>query len=302
MATNQGCKGLVPRSRIEHKFLYYYLGSIVDLLNELGTGATFKELSGGNLKKVVVPLPPLAEQQRIVTILDEAFDGIAIAKVNAEKTLRNARDLFDSRVQEIFRVCGNGCRAERLTDLCEVKDGTHDSPQYVLRGIPFVTQKNIRPDGLSFESTKFISLNDHANFYRRSNVAKGDILISMIGANRGMSCLVDDDRIFSIKNVGLVKKGHRVNQEFLLAYLQSPGAAIYVSKSSKGGAQEFIGLTQLRNFPIPFPSIERQQAISAELAVLSKETGRLQSLYAIRVAALDELKASVLHKAFLGEL
>lgn len=95
MATNQGCKGLVPRSRMDHKFLYYYLGSIVDLLNDLGTGTTFKELSGGRLKEVRVPVPPLAEQQRVVAILDEAFDGIAIAKANAEKNLRSARELFE---------------------------------------------------------------------------------------------------------------------------------------------------------------------------------------------------------------
>ncbi len=96
MATNQGCKGLVPKSQLQSKFLYYYLSSIVDLLNSLGSGTTFKELSGGKLKEVPVPIAPLSEQQRIVGILDEAFDGIATAKANAEKNLQNARALFDS--------------------------------------------------------------------------------------------------------------------------------------------------------------------------------------------------------------
>ena len=71
MGTNQGCKGLIPRSQIEHKFLYYYLSSIVDLLNSLGTGATFKELSGGKLKEVPVVVAPLLEQQQIVAKLDD---------------------------------------------------------------------------------------------------------------------------------------------------------------------------------------------------------------------------------------
>lgn len=70
MATNQGCKGLVPNNQLHPKFLYYYLSSIVDLLNSLGTGATFRELSGGKLKEVPIPVPPLAEQQRIVDTLD----------------------------------------------------------------------------------------------------------------------------------------------------------------------------------------------------------------------------------------
>ena len=97
MATNQGCKGLIPRSQIHYKYLYYYLLSIVDLLNSLGTGATFKELSGGKLKEVTIPLSALSEQLRIVALLDEAFEGIATAKANADKNLKNARQPFDSR-------------------------------------------------------------------------------------------------------------------------------------------------------------------------------------------------------------
>jgi type I restriction enzyme S subunit len=96
MATNQGCKGLVPSSYLQPKFLYYYLSSIVDLLNSLGSGTTFKEISGGKLKEVPIPVAPLPEQQQIVRILDEAFEAIAAAKANTEKSLQNARALFES--------------------------------------------------------------------------------------------------------------------------------------------------------------------------------------------------------------
>jgi type I restriction enzyme, S subunit len=75
MATNQGCKGLIPSAELDHKFLFHYLGSIVDLLNEMGSGATFKELSGGKLKEVPIPVPPLAEQRRIVGVLDVITQG-----------------------------------------------------------------------------------------------------------------------------------------------------------------------------------------------------------------------------------
>ena len=74
---------------------------------------------------------------------------------------------------------------------------------------------------MSFEKIKLISELDHEKFYNRSNVCEGDILISMIGVNRGMSCLVDDGRIFSIKNVGLIKANDKVNMSFLLYYLKS---------------------------------------------------------------------------------
>jgi type I restriction enzyme S subunit len=96
MATNQGCKGLVPSALINYKFLYYYLMSIVNLLNSLGSGATFKELSSGKLKEVMVPITSLPEQQRIVAILDDAFARIATAKTNTEKNLKNAVRVISS--------------------------------------------------------------------------------------------------------------------------------------------------------------------------------------------------------------
>jgi len=117
MATNQGCKGLVPSDPLHYKFLYYYLSSIVDLLNDLGSGATFKELSGGKLKEVGIPFPPLPEQQRIVGILDEAFDGIATAKANAEQNLQNARALFESHLQSVFTQRGEGWVEKRLGEV-----------------------------------------------------------------------------------------------------------------------------------------------------------------------------------------
>lgn len=302
MATNQGCKGLVPSNQIDHKFLYYYLGSIVDLLNSLGTGATFKELSGGKLKEVTVPCPPFPEQQRIVGILDEATEGIATAEANAEKNLENAHALFDGLLNSTFGSRGEKWEKKSMGEVCEVKDGTHDSPRYADDGIPFVTQKNIRENGLSFEKTRFIRPEDHDNFYRRSNAAYGDILISMIGANRGMACIVDDERTFSIKNVGLVKQNASINPQFLLYYLKSPQAANYVQSASKGGAQEFVGLTELRKWPVPVPSLERQNSLVEQFQSVRKETQRLAALYRRKFAALEALKKSLLHQAFTGNL
>ena len=165
-----------------------------------------------------------------------------------------------------------------------------------------MTQKNIREDGLTFEKTKFISQVDHDDFYRRSNAAHGDILISMIGANRGMACIVDDERTFSIKNVGLVKQNPSINQEFLLYFLKSPQAASFVKGASKGGAQEFVGLTELRRFPVPLPSLERQNAFADTFQSLREETQRLARLYERKFAALEALKKSLLHQAFTGGL
>ncbi|MEI6138223.1 MAG: restriction endonuclease subunit S [Mariniphaga sp.] len=267
-----------------------------------GENPMINQITKYMLDEIVIPLPPFPQQLRIVSILDEAFAAIATAKANAEQNFKNAKELFDSYLQNIFENKGYDWEEKILSEICEVKDGTHDSPKYIKEGIPFVTQKNIRKEGLSFADTKFITDEDHNQFYKRSNVSSGDILISMIGANRGMACIVDDNRVFSIKNVGLIKSSAKINVFFLLYYLKSSIAMRYILFMSNGGAQEFVGLTALRSFPIPFPPLKEQQTIVLKLNALSAETKRLEAIYRQKLVDLEELKKSVLQKAFSGEL
>ncbi len=290
------------KAEIDDNYLRAFLASTFQVFNGAKTGTAIPHLDKEAMYQLEFPHPPLTEQQRIVSILDKAFAAIATAKANAEKNLHHSRALFESHLESLFTGHRDGWVEEPMGQLCDVKDGTHNSPKYVAHGIPFVTQKNVTANGLSFEKIKFITQVDHDDFYRRSNAAYGDILISMIGANRGMACIVDDKRIFSIKNVGLIKKNNSIDQNFLLYSLKSSGAAEYIRSRSKGGAQEFIGLTELRNFPIPTTSLSRQQAIVCELDTLAAETQRLESIYQQKLAALEALKKSLLHQAFTGAL
>ena len=300
---NQALLKLSPSKKVSTVFLKLWIQSesFQDSLKKYSGGAAIQNVASvAILKQIEIPLPPLPEQQRIVSILDEAFAAIAKAKANAEQNLKNAKELFESYLQGVFE---NGKWEEKkLNEVTEVKDGTHDSPKYIKEGIPFITQKNIRQDGLSFADTKFITETDHEKFYKRSNVTYGDILISMIGANRGMAAVVDDERVFSIKNVGLIKESKNINKHFLLYYLKSSLAMKYVLYMSNGGAQEFVGLTALRSFPIPYPSLKEQQTIVQKLDALSAETKKLEAIYQQKINDLEELKKSLLQKAFSGEL
>ncbi|MCX6251616.1 MAG: restriction endonuclease subunit S [Bacteroidetes bacterium] len=118
LSTNQGCKGLVPYKGLSSLFLYYFLKKSVGLLNSLGSGTTFKELSGSKLAEIKIPLPPLPEQHRIATLLDESFSTIAKAKENAEKNLANARELFETYLQSIFSCQGEGWEEKKLQEVC----------------------------------------------------------------------------------------------------------------------------------------------------------------------------------------
>ena len=282
-------------------FLKYYLENFDwAKLTEGDVKVKGKTLNKEKLKEVPITIPPLEEQKRIVKILDEKFAMLETVKANAKANLQNAKDLFQSQLTKAFS--NTTWEMQKLSEITEVKDGTHDSPSYYSEGIPFVTQKNITPSGFDLTNTKRISLQDHEKFYKRSNVEYGDIIIAMIGANRGMSCIVNTREVFSIKNVGLIKKSEKTNQEYLAYYLKSEVAQKYVSDASNGGAQEFIGLTSLRKFPIPLPPLPEQKRIVKELDTLSEKTKALCAIYENQIADCEELKKSLLAKAFEGNL
>ncbi|KKL51007.1 hypothetical protein LCGC14_2299790, partial [marine sediment metagenome] len=117
MATNQGCRGLVPKNTLDTKFLYYFLLKSVSLLNDLGSGTTFKELSKTALERVEIPHPEITEQKHIVAILEQAFADIEQARAKTEQNLKNARELFESYLQQVFSERGEGWRASKLKEI-----------------------------------------------------------------------------------------------------------------------------------------------------------------------------------------
>ena len=284
------------RDILVDELLVYYL-NYSNLLTYI-TGVTVPKLNQEKMRSIEIPIGPVEEQHSIVSRLDAAFTHIDELKANAEKALNEAKALFQASLKEMLEP-KEGWEEKKLSDITEVKDGTHDSPRYVPVGIPFVTQKNITNNGFELLNTKKITIEDHNKFYTRSNVEYGDIIISMIGANRGMSCIVDTREIFSIKNVGLIKKSDNINTMYLLFYLHSPAAYAYVLDNSNGGAQEFIGLKGLRNFPIPYPPLSEQQSIVATLDSLKSKVDRLQENFDKISQECDALKQAILRQVFV---
>ena len=187
--------------------------------------------------------------------------------------------------------------------LFEVKDGTHDTPKYVTSGIPFVTQKNIRDGRLDMGDVSFISAEDHEAFDKRSNVRRGDLIISMIGHGRGQCCIVNSDAVFSIKNVGLFKFFHDFqSNKFLRFYYQSTVGLNLVLRKSKGGAQPFIGLTELRNWPVLVCSYDEQLKIVEELESKFSEVDQLDEIATSSLQQSEALRQSILKRAFSGQL
>jgi type I restriction enzyme S subunit len=303
MATNQGCKGLVPGSRLDHKYLYYYLANIVDLLNELGTGTTFKELSGSKLKEVRVPLPPVAEQRRIVAILDEAFEGIATAKANAEKNLQNARELFDDYLREVFTSRGEGWVERTLDQVCKVERGS--SPRPIKNffttspdGVNWIKIGDTEQGGKYVYSTAQKITPDGAKQSRY--VKEGDFILT-----NSMSF----GRPYIMKIDGYIHDGwfalrlrEELDTDYFYYLLSSQFVQAQFASLAAGAVVKNISGDLVKKAVLTIPPLVEQRAIVERFAVLGEETDLLAGLYRRKLSALDELKQSLLHQAFSGAL
>ena len=287
------------RKRLLDAWLVHFL--VHEDLSRFVSGLTVPKLNQGNLREIPIPLPPLPEQHRIVAILDEAFEGIATAKANAEKNLQNARELFSGHLQAVFEGGAKNWSASTLGQTYDVRDGTHDSPKYQADGYPLITSKNLKREGLSFEDVKLISQQDYNKINERSAVHQGDVLLAMIGTV-GNPTVVEVEPNFAIKNVALLKVPKTHNSHFLRYYLSSPSVIAKMQSEAKGTTQKFVGLGYLRGFPIYVPDLAEQLILVAKLDEIRCECERLEAIYAQKLTALDELKKSLLHQAFTGQL
>jgi type I restriction enzyme S subunit len=292
-----------PLPSTDSRFLAHLLrsASYREKLEKASTGTTMRNLSNMALRDLIVDLPPLSEQQRIVGILDEAFVCIATAKANAEQNLQNARALFDGYLEAVFTQRGPGWVETRLGEAYDVRDGTHDSPKYHAIGYPLITSKNLKREGLSFDDVKLITEQDYEKINERSVVHKGDVLFAMIGTI-GNPTLVTVEPNFAIKNVALFKIPSGQSGAFLKHYLDSSWVISKMISEAKGTTQKFVGLGYLRSFPINVPPLPTQLEVVEKLDELSEETQHLESIYHQKLDALEALKKSLLHQVFTGAL
>lgn len=236
-------------SNVNSKYLYHLLlqDSLVNqMICMMGKGA-YPSINQTDVSNLRFPLPPLTVQEEIVAEIEcyqRIIDGARQVVENYKPTIK-----IDPAWEK-----------KTLAEVCDVRDGTHDSPQYYTDGIPLVTSKNIQNNGIDFNNVSLISEDDYNKINQRSKVDKGDILMPMIGTI-GRPVIVNTDQKFAIKNVALIKCSDNPINKYVLLILQSKMFEKYVEEHKRGGTQNFLSLTDIRNFTIPVPPKEDQVRI-----------------------------------------
>lgn len=304
MATNQGCKTLVPSDDVYPEYLCFNLLGRTDELNELGTGTTFKELATGNLKAVTLPLPPLSVQREIVARLERELAAVEKMKKGFEALAETAKAEFKAELKEVFEGLKSGGAesgtngTRKLGEICEtITDGDHQPPPKSSQGVPFLVISNVASGRISFENTRFVPRAYYEAIQENRKPRKGDVLLTVTGSY-GIPVVVETDDMFCFQRHIALIRASRLDSKFLAYVLQSPESKRYFDLVATGAAQKTIGLGSIRAMSIPFPSMSAQRQIVDRLSAAKARTEKLEAKAREGVAVCETMRKAILKEAF----
>lgn len=292
----RGLAAIRAGKNIDKDFLYNFLIKHEHEI-EGNTGAVFNSINKNQIETIEIPLPPLPEQQRIVSILDEAFAAIDIAKANAEKNLKNARELFESYLQGVFERAASNSEIISIGEICNLTRG-HNPPKSQFIYEPqkgYVRFYQIRDGGSDDyavyvpDTPKLHKVNEHELLmvaYRHI----GRVFRGVSGAFNVALCKITN------------KNKSNLNDDYLFNIIPTDFVRGELLKRSERSLIPSMSVEHLKEIKIPLPSLKEQQTIVRQLDAMRAKTQKLEAVYQKKIDDLDELKKSILRKAFSGEL
>ncbi|MCX7104648.1 MAG: restriction endonuclease subunit S [Methylococcales bacterium] len=273
----------IDKEILESRFLMFSLQNILQFLTDEARGVAQKGIYLNQLKEIEIPLPPLPEQQRIVAILDEAFAAIAQAKANAEQNLKNAKELFESYLQSVFENKGEDWNIQQFEDCFKLKSGDG------------LTSKMMGKDG----TYPVFGGNGVAGLHNEFNLSGSNVIIGRVGALCGNVRHITENIWLTDNAFKVVNFKFNFDHSFLTYLLNYKNLRVFARQA----AQPVISNSSLKDVVLEFPkSLKEQQIIVQKLDALSAETKQLETIYQQKINDLDQLKKSILQKAFAGEL
>ena len=299
------------RSTLLDRWLIYFLN--YSDLAEFVSGLTVPKLNQGSLREIPIPFPPPDEQQRIVALLDEAFEPLATAKANAEQNLQNASALFESQLESVFSQPGEEWTEATVEEIAApskgaIRTGPFGSQllhsEFVDEGIAVLGIDNAVSNEFRWGKDRFISQEKYLQL-ERYTVYPGDVLITIMGTC-GRCAVVPDDIPTAINTKHIccitLDKAKCLPEYLHIYFLHAPGSREHLAKHAKGAIMEGLNMGIIKELPVYLPPIHAQAEIIMEARDFRRGAQHLTSIYERKLAALEDLKTSLLHQAFNGEL
>lgn len=299
-ATNQAVCGILPTSQFIPEFLFYFLFLKKEKLVAQATGNAQPNISQIKIKNMNTPIPPLPEQKRIVAILDEAFAAIAIAKANAEKNLKNARAIFESKLNEVFTQRGEGWVERIMSDICDITSTLVDPRDDNYLDLTHVGAGNIEIKTGALANLK--TAREEGLVSGKFSFDTTMVLYSKIRPYLVKVARPDFCGLCSADIYPLAPLDNAITRDYLYYLLVSKPFTDYAIRGSARAGMPKVNRKHLFNYKAWLPPVEQQPSISTQLDQLKAATRKLATIYEMRVAALDQLKQSLLHHAFTGQL
>ena len=282
-----------------------YLENVINQMNieRFVTGAAQPKLNQKNLNRIPIPLPPIEEQKRITGILNKAEEIKKLREEADKKTEELIPAIFYEMVGSRIKngeELPTGWQLMKLGDITtKITDGTHQSPTFTDAGIPFLFVKNIVDGTIDFHTEKYISTSTFEQLTRTWKPEQGDILYSAVGSF-GVAVAVETDTPFLFqRHIAIIKPKHDlVDRQYLRFYLNSPEGKRQSDLAAIGIAQRTVSLGNLSKFTILIPSIDEQR----EIANRCNEAEEIKNTNSKSDKKIEELKSSLLQRAFRGEL
>jgi type I restriction enzyme S subunit len=294
MATNQGCKGLIPNSELNYKYLYYFLYANKGYLNALGSGTTFTEISGTKLKKVSIPLPSVEKQLEIVEKLDCTFDGIAQLEVNLTLGIENVERLLQETLSDPFKIDERSVgRYMRLDEIADFQGGSQPPKSNFLykEQEGYIRFIQIRDFG-SDKNLTYIPISS-----KNRLCTKSDILIGRYGASVG-KILTGLDGAYNVALMKVTPRSSFVDRDYLYFYLLSEIFQTNLLKVSDRSAQNGFSKDDIGSFSVKLPSLQEQKDTAKKFSRVRSEVLALNLVQLETKSQLTMLRESVLNSAF----
>ncbi|MEO9781635.1 MAG: restriction endonuclease subunit S [Sedimentitalea sp.] len=296
---------LPTNDNLDVQFVYRYLLAIQPFIySELARGAAQPHVYPRDLAKLPIPIPPLVEQQRIVTILDEAFEGLDRARAHAEANLQNTQELFTASLRSLFSDNRENWPLRNIADVCvefgrgKSRHRPRNDPRLYGGDMPFVQTGDLsRADHFLVDFTQTYSPEGVA----QSRVwPKGTVCVAIVGATIGESAILEFDACFPDSVIGMVPDPSKADSEFLDFLLQFVKAEL--KEAGKGSARDNINLGTFSSRLFPIPDFNFQRAAIDQISRIDAHSRRLKTEYTEKLQDLGDLRQSLLQKAFAGEL